>query len=355
MTSTGTGQPAEPAEVVVLGEALVDFFPDRPDRPDAAEGLESAEGAPLAQAEHFTRHLGGAGANLAVDLSRQGVKTALLGQVGGDAFGHFLRDRLRQEGVATDGLLTHRSARTGITFVSHCRGERTFLFYGAGGGASAGRPSADQQLQPGDLSSGHLRRGRLLCVGSSTMVLEPGRAATQRAVDVCRQAGMLIACDLNFRAHKWADAKEAPPLLRRLIQQCEVVKLALADIPTVLGSERTKTTAESGAEAAAARVRQLGAAVVVVTLSDRGCYLDCAAGQAHLLADPTRLVDPTGAGDAFTAGLLSIILAELGPRGDLDQRERLRALPLSALKRACARGNYLGARACSAIGATTAV
>jgi fructokinase len=326
--------PAEPVDAVVLGEALVDLFPPERDLH-----------LPLFQVDRFVRHLGGAGANLAVNLSRQGVKTALCTQVGGDPFGHFLRERLAQEGVAVDGVVTHKSARTGITFVSiGPRGERSFLFYGSGGG---GRPAADVQLQPGDLSPALLRRGRLLCLGSATMVLEPGRLFTQQALELCRKEGMLVGCDLNFRAHKWPDPREAPPILRRLLSQCDVVKLAEDDLLPILGTEQ--------AEAAAARVRQSGPAVVVVTLGERGAYLDCPAGQVHLSADAARVVDPTGAGDAFTAGLLAVLLAELGPRDEADLRERLRGLDLPTMKRACARGNYLAAWACTAVGATSGV
>ena len=97
--------PVLPADVLVFGEALVDMFPDKP-------------GLPLEEVEHFVRHLGGAPCNLAVNLSRQGVRAALYTMVGTDAFGRFVKRQLADEGVVTDSIGTHKSARTGVTFVS---------------------------------------------------------------------------------------------------------------------------------------------------------------------------------------------------------------------------------------------
>src|SRR6185295_18764252 len=129
MIIPGKNNPASlvlPADAVVLGEAVVDLLPEVP-------------GTPLEAAERFSRHLGGAGANLAVGLARQGVPSALVSLVGGDAFGRFLRGQLDEEGVATDGLGPHRSARTGVCFgAMGPRGERSFLAYR--------QPSADQLL-----------------------------------------------------------------------------------------------------------------------------------------------------------------------------------------------------------------
>lgn len=325
------GRPLQPVDAVVLGEALVDLFPDAP-------------GEPLWDVERFVRHLGGAGANLAVGLSRLGVRVALSGLVGGDAFGRFVRERLQAEGVAIDGLRSHRSARTGVVFVALPEGgnalgdSRTFLPYR--------QPSADLLLSEGDLTG---PRGRLLCLSSMTMLRDAARRATERAAVLARRAGALLACDLNLRPHLWDDPREAPPLLRRLLGGCDIVKLARPELPLLFGTEDP--------EDAAARARALGPKIVVVTLGAEGCVLDCDKGSARLLGERVTAVDKTGAGDAFFAGLCAELLGALPPpsAGEAPPLpDQLAALPFDVLKRACARGNTLGARVCTALGATTA-
>ena len=66
------------ADAVVFGEALVDLFPETP-------------GGLLEDVERFLRHPGGAPCNFAIGLQRQGIPTALVTQVGADAFGRFRR------------------------------------------------------------------------------------------------------------------------------------------------------------------------------------------------------------------------------------------------------------------------
>src|SRR5436305_10359119 len=80
------------ADILAVGEALIDMV--APEAPD------------LASAGEFVRAAGGAPANVAVAAARLGVPTGLLGAVGDDPFGRYLRELLTEEGVALDGLRT---------------------------------------------------------------------------------------------------------------------------------------------------------------------------------------------------------------------------------------------------------
>lgn len=334
-----------PVDVVVFGEALVDFFP----QPDEV-------GHPLEDVSQFRRFLGGAPANFAVGLARQGIPTALITQVGSDAFGRFVSNALTAEGVACDGLVTHSGARTGVTFVSLHGGGRSFLFYR--------HPSADMLIAPGqiDEKAAFMRRGRLFHVGSSTLSREPSRTATLRAMELAlgqkaHRSQRLLSCDVNLRPHLWPEIKEAPPLLRKLIADCDIVKLVPEELPLLYGTESV--------EEGAAKARKAGATVVAVTLGESGCYVDSPAGQAYFAAEPiappARLVDPTGAGDAFTAGLVASLLLEVlvrdpdDPTAGDDLRGRLQQLSANQIKRAATHGSHLGALCCTALGATTAL
>ncbi len=68
-------------EVLSFGEALVDFLPEQ-------------IGVKLRDVERYTRCLGGAPANLAFGVAQLGGRSALMGAVGDDEFGHFLREHL---------------------------------------------------------------------------------------------------------------------------------------------------------------------------------------------------------------------------------------------------------------------
>ncbi|MBA2679787.1 MAG: carbohydrate kinase, partial [Ktedonobacteraceae bacterium] len=73
-------------DVTCLGEALIDMF--------------SVEvGRPLSEVSAFYPMPGGAPANLAVAMARQGASSAFIGKVGDDPFGHHLAETLAQQGV----------------------------------------------------------------------------------------------------------------------------------------------------------------------------------------------------------------------------------------------------------------
>lgn len=337
--------PPLPVDVVVFGEALVDFFPH-----------SDEVGRPLEEVSQFRRFLGGAPANFAVALARQGIPTALVTQVGNDAFGRFVQSALSSEAIACDAVVTHGSARTGVTFVSLHGGGRSFLFYR--------HPSADMLIAPGqvDEKAAFVRRGRLFHVGSSTLSREPSRSATLRAIELATGKGAersqrLLSCDVNLRPHLWSEIKEAPPLLRKLLADCDIVKLVPEELPLLFGTEHV--------EEAAQKARKAGATIVAVTLGESGCYVDSPSGQAYFAAEPIvpplRLVDPTGAGDAFSAGLVASLLLEVlvrdpeDPAAGDDLRRRLQSLSSAQIKRAATHASHLGALACTALGATTAL
>src|SRR5262249_27701697 len=155
--------------ILCFGETIVDFFPE-------------TRGVPLRDVARFERHLGGAPANVAVGLARLGVPSGLMTLVGADEFGAFLRNALEAEGGDPAGVGTHRTARTGITFVAvGPRGERSFLFFR--------HPSADQEIAISDVDPALIARARIFHYGSSTLAREPARAATLHAVRAARAAG----------------------------------------------------------------------------------------------------------------------------------------------------------------------
>jgi fructokinase len=306
-------------DVLCFGEALVDFFPERP-------------GLVLEECEVFHRQLGGAPANVAVGLARLGARAGLMTLVGADAFGRFVRDRLEQEGIDVAGVGIHRTARTGVTFVSvGAHGERSFLFFR--------HPSADQTIAPHDVSEAIVARTRVLHVGSSTLAREPSRAATLQAIALAKRHGCLVSTDPNWRPHLWENPAEAAPMLRALVAQCDVVKIS--------DDELAPLTGVADPEAGAAQLRALGCPLVVVTLGARGCYVESAAGSDWLPGESVNVVDTTGAGDGFVAGLLAT-LAPIFAAGRAPAQ-----LTRDEIRHACRRGNQIGAAVVTQLGATT--
>ena len=88
----------------------------------------------------FSKHPGGAPANVSVAAVKSGVKSYFVGQVGKDSFGDYLVESLASTGVDITHLYQSTKANTALAFVTLSKeGERDFIFYR--------NPSADQLLE----------------------------------------------------------------------------------------------------------------------------------------------------------------------------------------------------------------
>jgi sugar/nucleoside kinase (ribokinase family) len=296
--------------VICVGEALVDLIcPDPVGDPSLAERFEA--------------RAGGALANVAVRIARDGESVGLAGGLGADGFGAMLRRRLAAERVDLSDLATLEEVETPYAFVTFDRaGEPSFRI--AGSGIEAGISAlAGREL---DLVDG----ASAVVVGSNTMVGESARAVTAAVREQALRAGVPVAFDPNLRPGRWPDLELARRRCLEAIEGAFVVKANL--------SEARWLTGEPSAEPdrAAESLAELGARVAVVTA---GPALAVARGEAAADAAPPELevVSPLGAGDAFMGALVASL-----SRGAWDPAAVASAVPAAAIA---------GAEACGHLGA----
>jgi fructokinase len=283
-------------DVLCLGEALVDLLPER--------------AGPLEACGRFEPCPGGAPANVATGLARLGVRVGFRGVVGDDPFGRLLAARLGAEGVECALRFTPERP-TGMWFVAlDARGERSFFSPNA-------RFSADKLLRSADVDRALLARARWLHVGTSAHVLPEGRAALRAAVGAARELGVLVSFDPNVRLHLWDDLAPLRALCADVLPRCAVAKLA--------EDEALFCTGERDPERAAGRLVELGVGIACVTLGRDGALVRRGPDLLRVPAEEVPVVDTTGAGDGFLAGLLAA-LARAGPPAGLPKEELERAV-----------------------------
>ena len=267
--------------IVCLGEAIVDLVCER-------------ELAEPGEADHFIPHPGGALANVAVAARRAGTEAAILGGVGDDDWGSWLRERLWHEGVDVRWLEAIEGLATPVAFVTfNWEREPSFAVYGEGIGAAMRAATAHLPAA--------IEAAKALVFGSNTLVGEPERDLTVRARRAARDRGVHLLFDPNLRPNRWRDLSRGLRLSRELIDGTLAVRAN--------EWEARELTGESDPAAAASALCMLGATLGVVTVGPAGAVMRGAAS-AEESSPPVEVVSPLGAGDAFmgafAAGLAAV-------------------------------------------------
>lgn len=301
------------AEVVCLGEALIDFV-----------ALES--GVTVGESSGFVKAPGGAPANVAAGVARLGRSSAFLGKVGDDPFGRFLAHTFAAAGVDTGGMVFSQTERTGLAFVSlAASGERDFCFFR--------NPSADMTYIPEELDAERISSCIVFHFGSISMIDEPARTTTLVAVQQAKEAGKLISYDPNLRPPLWKTLGEARETILETVPLADMVKVSEEELGFLLkGSspDDALTASETEALADALMARFETVSLLCVTRGANGCLWRTQGGERGSLAGyAVKAVDTTGAGDGFIAaamvGLLERGATTAGRLANLDG-ETLRAI-----------------------------
>ncbi|MBQ1169271.1 MAG: carbohydrate kinase [Oscillospiraceae bacterium] len=265
-------------DVIALGELLIDF---------ASKSVDAA-GYPTMAANP-----GGAPGNFLAALNAYGKKTAFLGKVGDDAFGHLLLGTMNQAGIETKGIVVDPTVFTTLAFVTFDEtGDRSFSF--------ARKPGADTQLTWEEVDKTMIDDAKVFHFGTLSLTGEPARTTTQKAVAYAKEKGKLITCDPNLRKPLWATMEEAKEQILWSLQQADVVKISDDEVDFLWGC-----SPEEGADKL---LNEFGVSLAMVTLGPKGCYLKTANAVCTAPGPKVSPIDTTGAGDIFGGSAVSRLL-----------------------------------------------
>ena len=234
----------------------------------------------------YARHRGGKGANQAVAAARAGGRVRMIGRVGDDGFGAWLRAGLDADGVDHRGVVALADAPTGVAFISvDAEGQNVIIVSpGANGRLS------DQDLAPDGFAGADV----------VLLQLEVPLEATLRAAELAQAAGARVV--LNLAPARALEAEQ--------LRHVDVLVVNEHEAALLVGIE-TRALAHDPEEAARALTARVP--TVIVTLGAGGSAWARRATATSVLATgrvagyPVAAVDTTGAGDAFVGALAAAL------------------------------------------------
>ena len=281
-------------DCIVCGSCVVDMLV-RPVPLDRAIG-----GGRLVHVQPIEVTTGGIVSNSGIAMAKLGMKVAAFSYVGRDEWAPIIRRKYESEGLDASHLLTHPTGATSTTAVLiDPSGERTFAHCVGAPREMNGRTFLDNL----DL----FRRSRMALIGYYSLMpnLE---GDLPRVLEALRSVGCKTALDAA------GDGGSMQPL-DRLLPHLDVY------VPS--HNEAEHQTQENDPRKIIETYRRCGApGVLGVKLGSKGALLSDRAGsfiEISAVKPPGDVVDTTGAGDSFYAGLLTGILRgmDLGEAGRL--------------------------------------
>ena len=225
----------------------------------------------------FKEAPGGSAANTAVGLARLGVKTGFIGKVARDREGEMLIRSFIEEGVNIDGIVVAPHGRSGVVigFVDKA-GERALYV----------DPGVNDSLSLQEIDLDYASQADLLhlssFVGEVSFKVQKEVVRALPDIPVTIDPGMIYA-------------RKGLSELKPMIKKCLVFFPNEHEIRILTGKNYIE-----GSQI----LLKEGVKIVAVKLGSRGCYVTDGKEQHMIEPFKVKVVDSTGAGDAFCAGFI---------------------------------------------------
>ena len=231
--------------------------------------------------------IGGSAAITAVAAARLGLRVALVAAVGADAAGEVMLSLLAAEGVDVSAIRVRPGCDTGMTVALSSGADRAILT------ALGAMPTLTAADVPGKLVQGarHVHASSYFLLEES---LGPGLAGLFAAA---RGAGATTSVDTNWDPRgRWGDGQ-----LRAVLEQTDVLLPNEAEALQLSGAATVANAAQALTALGPSLVMKRGASGALCTDGTRSHWINPAP-----IAD--AVVDTTGAGDCFNAGVIAGLL-----------------------------------------------
>lgn len=279
------------------------------------------------QATSFDVTFAGGEANVAVSLANYGVQSSFVSKVPDNDLGILVKRILKSYDVAVDQLI-FGGDRLGMYYVEKGASQRpSKVIYDRkySSISRADRNDFDWDVILKDATWFHT-------TGITPALSDACIDITLDALKKCREKGITVSCDLNYRKNLW-DSKKAKSVMTELMAYVDVCIANEEDAEKVLGIRASETDVTAGelniagySEVAKEIEQQYECKTVAITL--RESYSASENGWSALLYRDghsyfskkydIQLIDRVGGGDSFVGALLYALIERSEPQDQIE-------------------------------------
>jgi 2-dehydro-3-deoxygluconokinase len=254
-------------------------------------------------ATKFERVTAGAEVNVAVALSRLGLKAQYFSRFGNDQLGSVMLADIEAEGVDVSlskrvdsftGAMVRNPGKSAPVEISYLR-----------------KGSAASTIQPSDILDSYISSTRWLhATGITCAISESGAKTVKHALEKAAQLKIKSSFDLNIRRKLWSE-DAARKVLEPLARDVELLIGGEDEYQVVFGQVEPKQIL--------AEVNKRGCKIAVMTKGDQKMRFSIDGNYEEITPPKVVAVDPVGSGDAFTGGVIAGLLSGMSTTQALEQ------------------------------------
>lgn len=263
-------------DILCVGEALVDF-------------IGHQEDVLINNTRDYHRYLGGSPTNVAMNTARLGLQTTLVATIGNDGLGSYILERLNEIHIDIKYIQQTAESPTSVIFVSRSKDTPDFIPY----------RSADFLITEDQIPPNVLQQAKIFHTTCFALSKNPAQATIIQKAKEAYELGCKLSIDINYSEKIWSHKENALEIIKKYCSYNPLVKISEDDVARLFDDTLTH-------EEVFDFFHELGVDIVCLTLGKDGVKLS--ERNQKLIDMPAikinKVMDATGAGDAFWSGFL---------------------------------------------------
>lgn len=251
-----------------IGEVLIDFI---------------TESFSLKNANVFHKFFGGSPANIAINVSNQGIDSYLLSAVGEDPFGEFIIDFLKEYKVKTDYIHISPKINTDVVFVNKSKDTPEFKAY----------RNASLNLDiPKNID---LNKFKIIHISSWAVSETTQYEKILNLIKIAKKRNIIIGFDPNYRKVLWHNKYTILEVLQAIGPYIDIIKPSLDDAEHIFGKDSLENYYTY--------FKEYNFNNIIFTLGKDGVFIKNNEINKRISTYASEVNDVTGAGDAVWSGI----------------------------------------------------